>query len=158
MTTLKITDRDPGSVQADVLVVAVTDEDGLRVLGETLPEPARTAIAESLDSVGCDGAVGSQWRVPAPQGLSARSVVAVGVPPAPEPAVLREAAGTGVRASRGARSVVVALPDPDGKALSAIAEGTVSADVEAALENIKQAIIAGELSTGWGEYLASLSE
>jgi hypothetical protein len=125
VTTLKITGGDPASVEADVLVVAVTDDNGPRVLGDTLSETARTAIAGSLDSVGCDAEAGHHWRVPAPPGVASRSVLAVGVPPASGAAALREAAGTGLRASRGARSVVVAFPDPDGQALPAIAEGAM---------------------------------
>ncbi len=45
-----------------------------------------------------------------------------------------------------------------GVGISSIAPGAVSKDVEKELEAVKQAIIKGEVSTGWEEYLSSLSQ
>ncbi|MGC9358260.1 MAG: BMP family lipoprotein, partial [Anaerolineae bacterium] len=46
----------------------------------------------------------------------------------------------------------------DGVGISPVAEGAVSQDVLDEVENIRQAIIDGEIDTGWDAYLAATSE
>ena len=63
--------------------------------------------------------------IPAPEGIRARSVVAVGTPDDPTPAHLREAAGSALRSVQGVTTVLVALPDPDPASLRAVIEGAL---------------------------------
>jgi leucyl aminopeptidase len=124
VTTLRFSDAQADSTAADALVLAVTG-DGPRIVGEAVPPASRRAITDALARVGCDATVGQSWRIPAPDGIEAGSVVAVGVPDTPAPAHLREAAGAALRSLQGVQNVLVALPDPDQQSLRAVAEGAL---------------------------------
>lgn len=120
---LRITDTDPAAARADVLVVGVT-ADG-RVVSEGLTDDVADTIAQDLTRIGCDAATGGTWRIPAPAGVKATSVIAAGLPDDRSPEGLREGAGAALRAVRGARAVVVALPNADPDELAAVCEGAL---------------------------------
>jgi leucyl aminopeptidase len=121
MTTLRISDADPAAARGDVLVVGVTPDGQVRAQG--LAEEPAGAIAADLRRVGCDGKQGATWRIPAPAGLRAASVLAVGMSGGATPRVLREAAGAGTRAAGDVGTVVLALPNADEPGLAAVCEG-----------------------------------
>ncbi len=125
MTTLRITDADVTSTRAQVLVVGVTDGDGLQIISGALPAGVRRSIVADLQRIGCDGTTGGTWRIPAPGPLTAQSVLAVGLPEKPDAMAVREAAGAALRAATGAKNVVVALPSPNQAMLAAVGEGAL---------------------------------
>ena len=45
----------------------------------------------------------------------------------------------------------------DGVGVGVIADGTISGDVESAMDDIRQGIIDGTINTGWADYLSSLN-
>lgn len=126
MTTLRISDADVTAARANVLVVGVTKNNGdLQIISGALPTQVRRSVVQALDSVGCTGEVGVTWRIPAPEPLKARSVVAVGMLADADAFAVREAAGAGVRAAANAKSAIVALPSPNQRMLAAVCEGSL---------------------------------
>ncbi len=115
MTNLKITESN---ARADVLVVGV--EAGPEIVGQALSEQLAQELVEALNSIGCDGAPGQTWRIPAPAMAEARSVIAVGFD-----GDLREAAGAGLRAATHAKTVAVSLPNETPEQLRAVCEGAL---------------------------------
>ena len=125
MTTLRITDGDVTSARAQVLVVGVAHDDGLKIVSGALPTSVRRAIARDLDRVGCSAERGTTWRIPAPASVAAESVLAVGMPVKPDADAVREAAGAALRACAGVKSVAVALPASSQQTLAAACEGSL---------------------------------
>ncbi len=92
---------DPGHV---LVVAAASSDDGPHLPGRQLDDAAAAAIAASLVTVGAKGSAGEAVRIPAPAGVDAASVLAVGV--GDESALadadkVRQAAGVAARALTG---------------------------------------------------------
>ncbi|MCA1942607.1 MAG: leucyl aminopeptidase, partial [Yonghaparkia sp.] len=87
------------TVVADALVIGTRpDADGaVAVVG--IDDPALTGLADTLRMLGHTGAVDETVRVPAPEGVAAASLLAVGLGRGEQtPEALRTAAGTAARA------------------------------------------------------------
>ncbi|MEU6859385.1 leucyl aminopeptidase [Glycomyces sp. NPDC046736] len=125
MTDLISASGDAASVDADVLVIGVFS-------GEDAPELPESAagvdaafggrLAAQLAALGNTGSASSLTRLPAPEGLAATLVYAVGLGEATDldDETLRRAAGTAVRAAFGQASVAIAFEgDPEATATGA---------------------------------------
>lgn len=64
MTTLRITDGDVTSARAQVLVLGVARDDGLKIVSGALPTSVRRAIVRDLERIGCTAELGGTWRIP----------------------------------------------------------------------------------------------
>jgi leucyl aminopeptidase len=111
VTTLRISDADVTSARAQAVVVGIAENDGLQVVSGSLPASVRKAIVRDLERIGCDA--------------HADSVIAVGVSPKPDLAQLREAAGAATRSAGAVKSIVIALPSTNQRALAAVCEGAL---------------------------------
>ena len=125
MTNLRIVDGDVVSTRAQALVVGIADDKGLHVVSGALPTTVRRSLVRDLQRIGCTAAVGQTWRIPAPEGIAAESVLLVGIVARPNPEQVREAAGAALRAANGAKTVAVALPCPNASMLAAVCEGAL---------------------------------
>ena len=125
MTSLRIVDGDVVATRAAALVVGVTRDGSLQIVSGALPTSIRKRLVKDLETIGCDGAEGATWRIPAPEGLSADSVIAVGMAGKPDAEQVRRAAGTALRSASGAKSVAVALPCSNEAMLRAVCEGAL---------------------------------
>lgn len=106
--------RDLVGVEVDVLVVGVTtDGSNPRAVPglEVLDKAFEGRLDQALEEVGASGSVGETVRLPSLGAVSARTVLGVGLGGGHVTVnLLRDAAGTAVRAVEGARSVAIALP------------------------------------------------
>ena len=133
MATLNLSAKDPATVKADALVVAVASaKDGPRLVGaEPLPAALRRSLDSCLPALGVTGSPDSVTRLPSSGALAAAVVVLTGIGPAPEqgaavaPETLRRAAGAAVRELAGTATVALALPVPDEISLAAVTEGAL---------------------------------
>ncbi|MEZ5185807.1 MAG: leucyl aminopeptidase [Candidatus Nanopelagicales bacterium] len=126
MTTLRISDADVTSTRAQALVVGVAKRgDRLEIVSGALPATVRRSVTSDLERVGCSAEVGHTWRIPSPTGLTADSVIAVGVADKPDAEGLREAAGAAVREAGTVKTVVIALPSNSRAKLAAVCEGAL---------------------------------
>lgn len=133
MATLTLSAKNPASVRADAVVVAVAaGRSGARLIGaDTLPETLRTSLAAALDPLGVTGAADTVQRVPTAGALAAPVVVLTGVGPAPTRGravtaeALRRAAGAASRLLTGVGTVAFALPAQDADGVAAVAEGAL---------------------------------
>lgn len=133
MATVTLSAKDPATVSADALVLAVATGQGRsgrqspRLLGaDALPAGVRSALTSGLDLLGVTGAADAVHRIPAPPGLAAKSVALTGVGQvrgAVPAETLRRAAGAAVRQLTGVGRVALALPAPDPESVAAVAEG-----------------------------------
>jgi leucyl aminopeptidase len=134
--SLRLVDSSPADTSADVLVVGIRagssdDSGGPELLpGTELPPDVATAITADLATVGASGAADATTRLPAPEQVSAASVLAVGVGsgerlPGGSAEALRRAAGAATRALSGVGSAVLALPSTDAAQARAVAEGAL---------------------------------
>jgi len=118
---LAVSPHAPTDVDADVLVLAVAkgpDGPTLRVAADA-PE-----LSAAMTALGVTGAVDELTRIPAPDGLAARSIALIGVPTDDlDAAALRRAAGAATRQLRGVTSVALGLPFEGDAAATAILEG-----------------------------------
>jgi leucyl aminopeptidase len=121
----------PAQTDADVLVVAVSSggsDEGPRLLpGSDVPNEVAESIAAMLRRVGASGSADETTRLPSPDGVTADTVLAVGVgrrdPSDPE--TLRRAAGAAARCLAGVDAAVLALPADDDVARAAGIEGAL---------------------------------
>ncbi len=107
-----------------------TNKSGAVLAGaQALPTPVRTALTQALKAVGASGAKNTLHRIPTVAGVSAKSVVLVGLGPVREVdhETLRRAAGAATRELAGLGKVVLGLPATTGEEVTAIAEGACSA-------------------------------
>ncbi len=132
MATLTLSAKDPATVPADVVVVAVAaGPDGPRLLGDALPATLRRRLRAALRPLGVTGAADDVHRVTTDGSLSAPIIVLTGVgSPAgagavPTPEALRRAAGAATRSLAGTPTVALDLPTPDDAHLAAVAEGAL---------------------------------
>ena len=125
MTDLISASGDLAAADAEVLVVGVFS-------GEDAPEIPESAarvdaafggrLAQQLAALGNTGSASSLTRLPAPEGLTAKLVYAVGLGDAEDldDETLRRAAGTAVRAAFGKESVAIGFEgDPEATAVGA---------------------------------------
>lgn len=134
MTALTLSTAAAPGLRADAIVIGVAR-------GAKGPVPATGAeavdkaydgrLAGVLETLGASGAEGEVTKLPAPSGLKAPLVVAVGLGAEPEkdssfaPETLRKAAGAAARALTGAKKAAFALPLGDAGDVGAVAEGVL---------------------------------
>ncbi|HET9655685.1 MAG TPA: leucyl aminopeptidase [Kineosporiaceae bacterium] len=128
MATLTLSTKDPASIKADAVVVAVASAPGgPRLTGaEALPAGLRRTLAGSLAALGVTGEADEVVRVPSGGQLAAPVVVLTGLGGGPvTPETLRRAAGAATRALAGTGTVGYALPAAELPSLAAVAEGAL---------------------------------
>ncbi|MCT4353056.1 leucyl aminopeptidase [Streptomyces sp. Je 1-79] len=134
MTALTLSTAGAATLRADALVVGVAKSGkGLVVApgAEAVDKAFDGRLAAVLETLGAAGAEGEATKLPAPAGLKAPVVLAVGLGSAPEDGetygaeTLRRAAGTAARTLNGARKAAFALPFTDPEGAEAIAEGAL---------------------------------
>ena len=122
--TLSTRDLLPADLDADVLVLGVrVTPDGPTLVGlDALAEGEFST--ERLRAIGVTGAGDSTARLAAPESITARSLLLVGLG-AGEPTadVLRSAAGSAARAAGDAASLALGLPTDSAEAVQAVLEG-----------------------------------
>jgi leucyl aminopeptidase len=131
-TSSQTVETRPAETDADVLVVAVsavpagTDAAPMVIDGTDLPTRVAESLATTLHSLGASGSADETTRLPAPQGVAAATVLAVGVGrrDTTDPETLRRAMGAATRTLAGVGTAVLALP-PGDDVLSAAVEGAV---------------------------------
>lgn len=114
----------PDGVHA-VVIGTLAGKDGLEVPGTSLVGSSQLrAVFEALTAVGAQGSTGEVVRIPAPQGVDATLIVAVGLgdPELLDDESVRRAAGTAARACSGLGTVATTLSD---FGLAAAVEGTI---------------------------------
>jgi leucyl aminopeptidase len=116
------------TLAADVLVVGVTQAaKGLALAGADAVGPLR-GLAGTLAEVGATGKAEELTRIPAPSGVVARVLVAVGLGEQQrryDPETLRRAAGAAARSLAGSRRAALALPARDAAEVEAVATGAL---------------------------------
>ncbi len=136
MTSLTLSTSTAAQAAADAVVVGVVKDGGAPALapGHPAAEAADAAfhgrLAAALATVGARGGEDEITKLPAPDGLGAPLLVAVGLGALPasgafEPETLRSAAGAAARALAGTEHAAFALPVGDRDALAAVAEGAL---------------------------------
>ncbi|MFF5971237.1 leucyl aminopeptidase [Streptomyces sp. NPDC012769] len=137
MTTLTVTTLPAASVPADWMVIGVAQStDGpVPVRGTGTYEAFGDGPARLLTAFGATGAPGEVLRLPAPAGVEAGLVLAVGLGPAADGTgedgggydveALRRAAGAAARTLAGADRIALALPAGSSEAVAAVALGTL---------------------------------
>lgn len=133
MTEVSVAGSLASVLPADCIVVGVGTRRARLVL--TPDAPGVTAafdgdLLEVLARLRFTGAEGEAVKLPAPPGISAGLVLAVGLGEEPDAGTydletVRRAAGTAVRYLRGAKKVVVALPVASPRAAEAVAMGAL---------------------------------
>jgi basic membrane protein A len=118
--------------------------------------PVGTGTAQAVKAAGNAWVIGvdTDWTVSVPE---AADIVLTSVLKNMDVAVfetIREASADDFEGFGGTNYVGTLAND--GVGIADVAAGTISADVEAELETIKEGIIAGTIDTGWAAYLASL--
>src|SRR5579875_1607711 len=118
---LSLTADAPGSIAADVLVLAVRGGDGSPE--PALPDGLDPALLGGLDlaALGVTAGAGDLVRLPAPEGVAARSLALVGLGGTTDPGALRGAAASAVRRLAGTAHVALALPATGPAAVAAYA-------------------------------------
>ncbi|QES50464.1 leucyl aminopeptidase [Streptomyces venezuelae] len=134
MTALTLSTAGAATLRADALVVGVAKGPKGPVVAagaEAVDKTFDGKLATVLDALGASGAEGEITKLPAPDGLKAPVVLAVGLGPVPEKdesydeEALRRAAGAASRALAGAKKAAFALPLEDASAVTAVAEGAL---------------------------------
>ncbi|MEW2520396.1 leucyl aminopeptidase [Actinacidiphila alni] len=134
MTALTLSTSSAAALRADAVVVGVTKgPKGPQVApgAEAVDKAFDGKLAAVLETLGASGADGEVTKLPAPAGLKAPLVVAVGLGDAPEDGAgfdaeaLRRAAGAAARALSGAKKAAFALPAADAADLEAVATGAL---------------------------------
>ncbi|MFD7326612.1 leucyl aminopeptidase [Streptomyces sp. NPDC059875] len=134
MTALTLSTAGVATLRADALVVGVAKSGkGLVVApgAEAVDKAFDGKLAAVLETLGAAGAEGEATKLPAPAGLKAPVVLAVGLGSAPEDGraygaeALRRAAGTAARTLNGAKKAAFALPITAAEDAEAIAEGAL---------------------------------
>ncbi|MFD7415668.1 leucyl aminopeptidase [Kitasatospora purpeofusca] len=132
MTALSVSTSAAASLRADALVIGVAKGSKGIVLApgaEAVAEAFEGKLAEVLATLGATGAEGDAVKVPAPAGLKAALVLAVGLGDAVEggyaPEALRRAAGVAARTLAGSKKVALALPAESAVEVEAVALGAL---------------------------------
>ena len=132
MTALSVSTSSAASLRADALVIGVAKgPKGLVVAAgaEAVVEAFEGKLAEVLTTLGATGAEGEAVKLPAPAGLKAPLVLAVGLGEAVDGPFgaeeLRKAAGTAARTLAGSKKAALALPAASAEDVEAIALGAL---------------------------------
>ncbi|MER5738978.1 MULTISPECIES: leucyl aminopeptidase [unclassified Streptomyces] len=134
MTALTLSTAGAATLRADALVVGVAKAGKALVVApgaEAVDKAFDGRLAAVLETLGASGGEGEATKLPAPAGLKAPVVLAVGLGPAPEDGesydseILRRAAGTAARALFGSKKAAFALPVASAGDAGAIAEGAL---------------------------------
>ncbi|MGW2564293.1 leucyl aminopeptidase [Streptomyces sp. NPDC001514] len=134
MTALTLSTAGAATLRADAIVVGVAKGAKGPVVApgaEAVDKAFDGKLATVLETLGASGAEGEVTKLPAPSGLKAPVVVAVGLGPAPEKdeaytaESLRRAAGSAARALAGTKKAAFALPVEASEDVEAIAEGAL---------------------------------
>ncbi|AZM45636.1 leucyl aminopeptidase [Streptomyces sp. WAC 06738] len=134
MTALTLSSSSATGLRADAVVVGVA-----KGPKGPVPAPGAEAVDEAyggklgavLEALGASGGEGEVTKLPAPDGLKAPVVVAVGLGAVPEKGAgydtetLRRAAGSAARALAGAKKAAFALPLDVADDTAAVAEGAL---------------------------------
>ncbi|MEV4555850.1 leucyl aminopeptidase [Kitasatospora sp. NPDC049285] len=130
MTALSVSTSSAVSLRADALVIGVAKgPKGLVVASgaEAVVEAFEGKLAEVLTTLGATGAEGEAVKLPAPAGVKAPLVLAVGLGEAADGAFgaeeLRKAAGVAARTLAGSKKVALALPAESADDVEAVALG-----------------------------------
>lgn len=138
-TQAAVSAKDATSIVADALVVGLTTgkSGAVELVGANLPRKIAAATTAAVNAIGASTAADKTHSLPAPDGVSARALLCVGLGDfrltALESAYdqydaeekLRKAAGAAVRALSGKASVAFALPATTVGAVAAVAEGAL---------------------------------
>jgi leucyl aminopeptidase len=133
VTSVSLSTSAANALRADAVVVAVAKGPKGLVLtsgAETVDEAFDGKLADVLTTLGATGAEGEAVKVPAPAGVKAGLVLAVGLGDAAEngsyPAeALRRAAGVAARTLQGSKKAAFALPADDADAVEAVTLGAL---------------------------------
>ena len=133
MTSVSLSTSAANALRADAVVVAVAKGPKGLVLApgaETVDEAFDGKLAAVLTTLGATGAEGEAVKLPAPAGVKAALVLAVGLGDAAEAdaysaEALRRAAGTAARTLHGSKKAAFALPTPDAAAVEAVTLGAL---------------------------------
>ena len=132
MTTLALNAAAATTLKADALVVGLVTTGRRRTPLALATDPATAkklrGLVETLEALGATGVPDEVVKVPAPRGVTASVVVAVGLgeQSAHYPQeTLRRAAGAATRALAGSRRAVLALPTTDAADLEAVGLGAL---------------------------------
>ncbi|MCQ4081612.1 leucyl aminopeptidase [Streptomyces sp. RB6PN25] len=134
MTALTFSTSSAASLRADAVVVGVTKGAKGPVVapgGEAVDKAFDNKLAATLETLGATGGEGEVTKLPAPAGVKAPVVLAVGLGEAPADGqacsaeVLRRAAGVAARTLAGSKKAAFALPAEDAACAEAIAEGAL---------------------------------
>ncbi len=134
MTALTLSASSAASLRVDAVVVGVAAGAKGPVVaagGEAVDQAFDGKLAATLETMGATGGEGEVTKLPAPAGLKAAVVLAVGLgEPAADGAgydadALRRAAGTAARTLSGSQSAAFALPGGDAAAAEAVATGAL---------------------------------
>ncbi|MGF1431339.1 leucyl aminopeptidase [Kitasatospora sp. LaBMicrA B282] len=130
MTALSVSTSSAAALRADAVVIGIAKgPKGLVVASgaEALVEAFEGKLTEVLTTLGATGAEGEAVKLPAPAGLKAGFVLAVGLGEAGEgdhsAEALRRAAGVAARTLSGAKKAGVALPAETAEQVEAVALG-----------------------------------
>ncbi|MFD3658774.1 leucyl aminopeptidase [Streptomyces sp. NPDC058620] len=138
MTALTLSTAGAATLRADALVVGVAKGAGSKS-GDLVLAPGAEAVdkafdgklATVLETLGASGAEGEVTKLPAPSGLKAPVVIAVGLGTVPDKddaydaETLRRAAGSAARALAGSKKAGFALPVASVEDAGAVAEGAL---------------------------------
>lgn len=111
-------------LDGDALVIGIAPgaDGGVTVVGTD--DPALTGIESGLGMLGLTGAPDETARIPAPEGVAARSLLVVGLGRGPlTEESLRSAAGTAARTLGSSRRIALALPASSAGEVRAVLEG-----------------------------------
>ncbi len=123
---LSVAAAPPTAVEADVLVIGTRPAEEGAVTLVALDDAAFAGIPETLRMLGHTGALDETLRIPAPSGVAASSLLAVGLGRSElTPEALRSAAGTAARALSTAPRIALALPALSAADTQAVLEGAV---------------------------------
>ncbi|MEU8544992.1 leucyl aminopeptidase [Streptomyces sp. NPDC048717] len=137
MTALTLSTAGAATLRADAVVVGVAKSGKTLVVApgaEAVDQAFDGALAAVLETLGATGAEGEATKVPAPAGLKAPLVLAVGLGTLAEDdkdgsgfstEALRRAAGTAARILAGAKKAAFALPIGSPEDAAAIGEGAL---------------------------------
>uniref|UniRef100_A0AAU1M421 Probable cytosol aminopeptidase n=1 Tax=Streptomyces sp. NBC_00148 TaxID=2903626 RepID=A0AAU1M421_9ACTN len=133
MTTLTVSTAATGAQPADCVVIGVSASPVGPVVApgaEAVDEAFDAGLAATLGTLGFTGAEGQTLKLPAPAGLQAEVVLAVGLGKTAEGGVatddaLRRAAGVAARTLAGTGRAVLALPASTAEAAEAVAMGAL---------------------------------
>ncbi|WP_329277999.1 leucyl aminopeptidase [Streptomyces sp. NBC_00691] len=134
MTALTLSTAGAATLRADALVIGVAKSGKALVVApgaEAVDKAFDGRLAAVLETLGASGAEGEATKLPAPAGIKAPVVLAVGLGSAPEDGesyaaeTLRRAAGVAARVLTGSKKAAFALPIDDAEDAAAIAEGAL---------------------------------